>query len=487
MREGILAIDQGTTATKVVLVDRAGRRLAAASRPVPISYPRPGWVEQDAEEIWRGVADACAEVGASGARILGVVLTNQRETAVAWRPGGAPVAPALGWQDRRTEGGAAALRAREAAGYLRDVTGLDPSPMFTAPKLAWLRDAGAAGARSGTVDAWLIDRLTGGATYATEAGNASRTLLLDLATGTWDEGACSLFGLAPGDLPQVRRSDGPWGEVRGLPGVPDGTPLLAVLGDSHAALYGHRALAPDAGDLPKATYGTGSSIMAGAPDVATRRPGLSTSLAWRLQASVPALEGNILAAGAALDWLARILGLDVSALFDLAADGAGGQAHFVPALTGLGAPWWDPAAPGLIVGLSADTSRADLARAGVEAVAHQVCDVVDALDLPGGIAGLHVGGGLTRADLMLRVQADLLGRPLLATPVADISALGVAALAWHALGSPLEPAPDLRPRTVDPDPRSDATRAERRARWRDALGRSLTAPAPTHPTKENRP
>lgn len=477
MTDAILAIDQGTTSTKALLVDASGRVRARGQSPLCIAAPRPGWVTQDASELWESVRAAVADAvaGAPGVRIVGVAVSNQRETVVAWEAAsGRPVAPAISWQDQRGDEACRALATAENAALVRHIAGLDLGAMFSATKIAWLLDAaGRDGVRVGTVDAWLLDRLTRGQTYATEAGNASRTLLLDLRTRAWSPELCALFGVDPAVLPQVRPSTGPWGEVRGLPGVPDGTPIVAVLGDSHAALYGHWALAPAYRGVGKATYGTGSSVMlpANRPDAPVR--GVGTTLAWADPNPQWALEGNILYSGAGMDWLARTLGVAPGAAFaELAAEASGSRATvFVPALNGLGAPWWDASARAELVGMDAATTRAEIALAGLESVAHQVCDVVEAMDPRGAQLALHAGGGATASGLLMQTQADLLGRPLLVSSISDISPLGAAALGFAAVGVPFEPGPELAPRVVEPGASGLASAPERRAAWRAALVR----------------
>ena len=501
----VLAIDQGTTSTKALVVAPSGRVLGSGTSPLGISSPRPGWVEQDADELWRSVTLAALDAlaAADGVRVLGVAVSNQRETVVAWDDAdGRPVAPAISWQDQRGDAECARLATPQHVELVRRVCGLDLGSMYSASKMAWFARAfrGRPGLRLGTVDTWLLHCLTGGAVYATEAGNASRTLLLDLERRSWSEPVARLFGLDAARLADVRPSTGGWGGTRGFAGLPDGTPILSVLGDSHAALYGHWALTPtidglDAARLGKATYGTGSSVMLPADGPGVRVPGVGTTLAWESPDPVYALEGNILYSGAGLDWLASLLGVgsaaEVSGLAGQASDAGG--AVFVPALNGLGAPWWDAAATGTLTGLTAATTRAQVARAGIEAVAHQVCDVVEAMDPDDAHPALHAGGGATASAVLMQTQANLLGRTLLVSRIADSSALGAAALAFRAAGVPLTPSDDLAPRLVHPDPAfTPDARTAARAAWRDALGRAGVAvspnqtstPSPTQQEKE---
>jgi len=482
----ILAVDAGTTNTKALLVQPvSGQVLASSHRPVTISFPAPGWAEQDATQVWQATATAmadCLRQVPPDAHVIGLAITNQRESVVAWnRRTGVPLGPVLGWQDVRTGDLCASLSARDgAAALVRDRTGLSLDPMFSAPKLRWLwDDAIASGADPaeialGTVDAWLVYRLTG--EHVIEAGNASRTLLLNLRDVAWDEELLDLFGLPRRALPQVRDSDGGFGRTHaGLPGIPAGLPVLAVLADSHAALYHHGCGAPGIG---KATYGTGSSVMTPAlgPEPAPR--GIATTLAWQAGSRPTfAREGNIMASGSALDWMARTLGAAAGRsgaefLTDLAREVSdSGGATLVPAFSGLGAPYLDRRATGLLTGLTAGTTPAHVARAAFEALAHQVVDVVEAIESDGGarIGVLHADGGATASGLLMQVQADLLGRPVHVAHAREASALGVAAFAARAVGLPMAPpGPSalVEPVLADRSPQRIAwARAVARARW----------------------
>ncbi len=480
MTESVLSLDQGTTSSKALLIDPHSLRvIGSAARPISIGSPRPGWVEQDAAELWESTRAAAEEVVAShpGVTILGVAISNQRESVTAWDSRtGEPIAPVLSWQDQRGVEFCNRLSTPENVALVAERTGLELTAMYSAAKLRSLVDqtAGRPGIRIGTIDAWLLDRLTGGSTYATDAGNASRTLLFDIAKLVWDQDLCALFGVDPVLLPEVRSSSGPWGITQGVRGIPDGIPILAVLGDSHAALYGHWALAPEYAAAGKATYGTGSSVMVPTTDAQARRTGVSTTVAWKLETPTWAYEANILYSGAGIDWLGNTMGVvGGRGLSELAAgaDDSGG-AVFVPALNGLGAPWWEPAAVGILTGLSANTTRAQVARAGLESVAHQICDVVDVMDPASELDMLHAGGGATSSAILMQLQANLLNRELLVAEVADISPLGAGALAAHGLG--IEPRPALRgSRRFLPDAAFTRERRDNeRARWRDALVRA---------------
>ncbi|GAB2909683.1 FGGY family carbohydrate kinase [Streptomyces mayteni] len=473
----LLAVDQGTSATKAVLLATSGTVLGTASAPLTSAHPRPGWVEQSADEVWESVVAAIRAclAGHDPARVAGVALSTQRESCLLWeRATGRPLGPLLGWQDRRTADTHARLLADGAGPLVRARTGLPLDPMFSALKAGWLLDAhDPTRTRSrrgelclGTVDSWLLWRLSGGAEHVVEVGNASRTQLLNVHTRAWDEELLDLFGIPAAALPRVVPSTGPFPALRGLDPLPDGTPVAAVLGDSHAALHGHGVRAP--GQV-KATYGTGSSVMGLTTGGAVGRE-LCLTVAWDDGAPAYALEGNIRSSGATLRWLAGLLGLDESELAARAAEDAGGV-HLVPAFGGLAAPWWDNDATGLLTGLTLGTGIPQLARAALESIAFQVEDVIAAMDRAAGPVSLVLadGGPAGNATLM-RLQADVSGRAVRRPHTANLSALGAAQLAARALGLPEPPPPaeaDLHP------PRSTAeTRAALRAGWHAAVARS---------------
>lgn len=481
MPVAFLAIDQGTTNTKVLLVAEDLRVLARSSSAVPLDLPSPGWFEQDAEVIWAGVLDAVEQcMGAVPDVVLsGVTISAQRESVVAWRRSdGRAMTPVIGWQDGRTAEYCARLAADGADAEVRARTGLRLDPMFSAPKMRWLLDSlrGADGSVDdlclGTIDAFLIHRLTGGNTFATEAGCASRTLLLDIDKVAWSPELLGLFGIPEEVLPEVRPSAGGFGVTVGTGPVPADLPVRAVLGDSHAALYAQGCRTQGSA---KATYGTGSSVMAPADDLSGFSGRLSKTLAWQVDEPLVALEGNILATGAALASTARLLGAgDGQALSELAASvsDAGGLV-MVPAFAGLKAPHWDRDAQGLLVGLTRDASPAQVARAAIDAVAHQVCDVVDVIDQENApLAGLRADGGGSRSDVLMQTQADLLGRPVTTSAAAELSALGVVELALDVQrGDPRTGTAPAAARVYEP--RIDADRrAAARSRWADAVRRS---------------
>ena len=379
----LLAIDQGTTGTTCVVVDEQLQIRGRGYRELPQHFPKPGWVEHDPDEIWAGVLHAAetaladAGVAASDLRALGIA--NQRETTLVWERGsGRPIAPAIVWQDRRT----AARCAELPAELLRERTGLLPDPYFSATKLEWLlANTGAAGELAfGTVDSWLVWKLTGGE-HVTDVSNASRTLMLDIETLEWDEELLSLFGVPRSVLPAVTSSSGEVGEAE-LFG--SRVPIAGLAGDQQAALFGQACFVTG---RAKATYGTGAFVLANAGTTRPAdRPGVLSTVAWRLGQSpaVYAVEGSVFAAGAAIQWLRDGLGLvDAAAETEsLAAsiDGTDGV-YFVPALTGLGSPHWAPDARGVISGLTRGTRREHLVRAALEAIAYQTQDVLDAMAL----------------------------------------------------------------------------------------------------------
>lgn len=441
----ILAIDQGTTNTKALLVAADGTVLDRASRPMTLVHQQPGWAEQSAEAIWDSVRAAIEELAyrADGVEIAGLAIGNQRETIVLWEAEtGRPLAPAISWQCRRSSDRCAALREAGHEARILEKTGLGIDPLFPAAKLAWLLDsvpgarqrAEAGELRAGTVDAWLVWNLTGGAVHATDRSNASRTQLFNLATRDWDAELAALFGVPLELLPQVRDSDTNFGVV--ATGSLASVPIHAVMGDSHAALFGHGIDAPGAA---KVTIGTGSSIMTLVDRPVPSANGLSCTVAWSRSGAVRyALEGNITVSGQAAAFATRLLGLaDEDALSALAqtVPDTGGVV-FVPALAGLGAPHWADRARGALTGMTLGTAPAHVARAVLEAIAMQIVDVCRAMEADIGMRmpGVSVDGGATRNDFLLQLLADLLDRPVTRRANPEVSALGVARMAAEALG-----------------------------------------------------
>ncbi|HVO68629.1 MAG TPA: FGGY family carbohydrate kinase, partial [Aggregatilineaceae bacterium] len=381
----ILAIDQGTTNTKALLIDAGGVSVAEASQPVHVSFPQPGWVEQDPLEIWHSVrqaVDGCL-ASAGNPPLAAVAISNQRESAVLWDRGtGEPVGPLVSWQCRRSAPICDAVRARGLAATVQEKTGLTVDPMFSASKMRWLLEHAPQGrARAergelciGTVDSWLLWNLAGGVRHQCDVTNASRTQLFNLRTLQWDPELLDIYGVPLTALPEVQPSSFLFGETVQVGQLPAGVPIGSLIGDSHGALFGHGGFKPGS---VKATYGTGSSLMSPISEVTFSKRGISTTIAWGQQEMVYALEGNIYVTGAAVQWLGDLLGLDQpSQVADLAAsvDSAEGV-YVVPAFVGLGAPYWDDGARGLVTGLTRGSMAAHLARAVVESIAYQIQDV----------------------------------------------------------------------------------------------------------------
>jgi glycerol kinase len=462
--ELILAIDQGTTGTTCLVVDPELAVLGRGYAELPQHFPRPGWVEHDPDEIWASVelaaAAAVADAGVAPGDLAGIGITNQRETTLLWtRATGKPVHRAIVWQDRRT----AARCAELPADLIRERTGLVPDPYFSATKLEWLLDEVVGrrdGLAFGTVDTWLVWKLTGA--HVTDATNASRTMLCSLATRDWDDELLEFFDVPRELLPEIRGSSEVVGEGRLL-----GTtlPVAGIAGDQQASLYGHGCVRPG---QAKATYGTGSFVLDHTgEDVSPPPHGLLRTAA----VEGTALEGAIFVAGAALQWLRDGLGLiaDAAESAELAAamDDTGGV-YFVPALAGLGSPHWAPNARGLVCGLTRATRREHLVRATLEAIAYQVRDVLETLP----VEVLRADGGATQNPFLMQFQADVLGVPVEVAAEHETTALGAAALAALALGlrdGPPEPPPGARY-----EPHLDEDEAERLyAGWREALRRTL--------------
>jgi glycerol kinase len=488
----ILAIDQGTSNTKALLVDRSGAVAMRASRPVSISFPAPGWVEQDAREIWQSVRECLAECieRTPGARIGAVGVSNQRETVVVWdRNTGEPAGPCIIWQCRRTAAMCDELRSRGLESFIRERSGQPVDPLFSATKAAWLlssiQDGRAKAAAGdvciGNVDSWLLWNLTGGVVHATDPGNASRTQLLNLRSAAWDPDLLEVFGIPIASLPEIHDSSHVFGWTRRVDSLPEGTPIASLAGDSHAALFGHAAFSPGA---VKATYGTGSSLMTLTSEPAVSRHGLSATIAWSLPCALRyALEGNITNTGGTVQWAGELLGLanpaeDAAALAASVADSGG--VYLVPAFAGLGAPHWDAGARGVLCGLTRGTTRPHMARAALESIAFQVSDVFDALEKDAGcpLPVLLADGGASRNDVLMQFQADILDRPVIRNESADLSAIGAAWLAGLAIGywrstDELERLPRGTQRF---EPRmAHSRRNELLAGWRDALARAHSA------------
>jgi glycerol kinase len=482
----ILALDEGTTGATAVAVGIDGEVRGKGYQEITQHYPRPGWVEHDPDEIWSAVqlsakhALDAAGVGPGEVRAIGI--TNQRETLVLWdRKTLEPIGPAIVWQDRRTADECARLREAGHEKHVREITGLVLDPYFTATKLAWALQhvEGARGAAAGTVDSWLVARLSGGRDHITDASNASRTLLFDIEVGGWSENMADLFQVPLANLPRVVDSSGRISACQpdAFGGV--GAPITGIAGDQQAALFGQACTADG---MAKNTYGTGSFVlMQTGPRRIASDTGLLTTVAWRRSGRLSyALEGAIFVTGAALQWLRDGLGIITNAaeagpLAESVPDTGG--VFLVPAFVGLGAPHWDPYARGTIVGLTRGTSRAHLVRAAVEAMAFQTRDVVEAMERDSGrrLAELRVDGGAAVMDVLCQLQADLLGIPVRRPRQTETTALGAAFLA--GLGAGIWSEGDLAhlwKLDREFEPRMSRDEADRlQSRWRRAVERSL--------------
>ena len=446
----VMALDQGTTSSRAIVFDRGGGIRSVAQRETTQHFPQPGWVEQDAREIWETQAavavEALRSAGIDGSQVAAVGITNQRETTVIWdRRTGDPVANAIVWQDRRTADVCEELRRAGAEQRVRAATGLLLDPYFSGTKIAWILEH-VAGAREraeagelafGTVDSWLAFRLTGGRLHVTDATNASRTLLYDIHAGEWDDELLHLLGVPRALLPEVRGSSAVYGEITGIDDLA-GVPLAGIAGDQQSALMGQ--LCTERGSV-KTTYGTGCFALlhtGTAPQPSER--GLLTTIACSTDGQPRyALEGSVFTGGAVVRWLRDGLGLIGSAeeVEPLAASVPdSGGVVLVPAFTGLGVPHWDPHARGTIVGMTLGTGAGHVARAALEGIAFQVAELLDALAADAGAAPaeMRVDGGAARNDLLMQFQADVSGLPVVRPEVTESTALGAAYLAGLAVG-----------------------------------------------------
>ncbi|MDQ3708487.1 MAG: glycerol kinase GlpK [Actinomycetota bacterium] len=487
----ILAMDAGTTGVTALVLDERASVLARGYAEFPQHFPRPGWVEHDADEIWSAVIDACGQAlrasGTDAGRLAALGISNQRETAVVWdRARIQPVHHAIVWQDRRTARRCDELRAAGHAELIRSRTGLVIDAYFTATKLGWLLESGGLRERGergelafGTVDSWLVAKLTAGRVHATDPANASRTMLFDIHAGEWSDELCELLGVPAAGLPEVRPNAGDFGTTDPDVFFGAAVPICGVAGDQQAALFGQGCW--EAG-TSKNTYGTGSFVLlnTGSRAVASQR--LLTTVAWDLgKGLVYALEGSIFATGSAVQWLRDGLGIIGSAAEagPLAAEvNDTGDVFLVPAFTGLGAPHWDPYARGTLVGITLGTTAAHLARAVVEAMAYQTRDVLEVMQVDSGLGleALRVDGGASAMDLLCQFQADLLGVPVLRPTVAETTAIGAGFLGGLGAGvwSSTEELGAVWQLERRFDPMMEAAeRDARQARWRQAVQRSL--------------
>ncbi|NOY85797.1 MAG: glycerol kinase GlpK [Deltaproteobacteria bacterium] len=446
----LLAMDQGTTSSRAILFGLDGRILSVAQKEFKQHFPHDGWVEHDPEDIWRTqidtTRDALQKARISPKDVAAIGITNQRETTLVWdRSTGEPLFRAIVWQDRRAAALTDRLKTEGLEPGVREKTGLVLDPYFSAGKLAWLLDnvrglrerAAADEILFGTVDTWLMYRLSGGRIHATDVTNASRTLLFNIHTLQWDEELLDMFRIPAGVLPEVKPSAGRFGETDpSLFGCE--IPIAGVAGDQQAALFGQACFEPG---MAKNTYGTGAFVVMNTGEKPVLGEGVLTTLGWQIRGRKAqyAMEGSIFAAGAAVQWLRDGLGLleNASEVEDLARSVPdSGGIYFVPALVGLGAPYWDPYARGLIIGLTRGSTRAHLARATLEAIAYQTRDAIEAMQKASGILlrELRVDGGAAANNFLLQLQADLLGTPVLRPEVTETTALGAAYLAGIGVG-----------------------------------------------------
>ena len=496
MARFVVAIDQGTTGSTVLLVDEALNVCARGYSEFAQIYPQPGWVEHDPEAIWRSVTTALAaalgQVRLGSDEVAAVGITNQRETTLCLDAQGRPLHNAIVWQDRRTAEHCARMRQDGLLELFRARTGLVLDPYFSGTKMAWLlsqvpglREQAERGeARFGTVDTFLIHRLTGGQSFVTDGSNASRTLLFDLHKRRWDPELCQVLGVPLAALPQVVPSQGVCGQTRGVPGLRDGIPIAGIAGDQQAALFGQQCFSK--GEA-KCTYGTGAFLLLNTGERAVpSHNGMLTTLGWERpgDSGAPevcyALEGSAFVAGAMVQWLRDGLGIissaaEIEALARSVPDSGGVVA--VPALAGLGAPHWRPEARGLLWGLSRGTTRAHIARAVLEGIALQNCDLLSAMEADAGLrlGSLRVDGGAAQNDLLMQLQADLLGVPLQRPQMLESTALGAVLLAGLGVGVWRSLAEVTQARRVDRAFRPQLGAAEVAAmkeRWAEAVKRA---------------
>jgi glycerol kinase len=487
----VLALDQGTTSSRAILFDHDGVMRAVAQREFPQLFPQPGWVEHDPNEIWASQIAVASEVLGRAQvvprELAAIGITNQRETTIVWdRDTGQPVCHAIVWQDRRTAEFCDRLKADGLEPMIRARTGLVIDAYFSASKIAWIlehvdgarRRADAGRLAFGTVDSWLIWKLTGGAVHVTDVSNASRTMLFNIETLAWDDELLQIFGVPRSMLPEVRSSSEVYGVVSSDLSVAR-VPVAGIAGDQQAALFGQMCVRPG---LAKNTYGTGCFVLQNTGDrPVTSQNRLVSTVAWQVGGRTEyALEGSVFIGGAVVQWLRDGLGLirqsgDVEALAATVPDSGG--VLMVPAFAGLGAPHWDPYARGTIVGITRGTTAGHFARAAVESIAFQVADLVDAARADSTIAAgeLRVDGGASVNNVLLQFQADLLGVPVVRPAVTETTALGAAYLAGLGVGfwkTPADIAGQWRAdRRFEPTmPPAEVARL--RGRWQEAVARS---------------
>lgn len=486
----ILALDAGTTSSRAIIFDSAGKTRSVAQKEFPQIFSRSGWVEHDPHEIWSSqaavAAEAVTKIGINGSDIAAIGITNQRETTIVWdRETGEPVCNAIVWQDRRTSEYCDELKNDGLIPLIREKTGLIIDAYFSATKLRWILD-NVDGARAkaehgrlafGTVDSWLLWKLTGGKVHATDVSNASRTMLYNIHKLEWDDDLLELMNIPRGIMPEVRSSSEIFGYTD-TPALPAGIPIAGIAGDQQAALFGQMCVEPG---MVKNTYGTGCFILmnTGERPVVSKN-NLITTIAWQLGGKTTyALEGSIFVAGAVVQWLRDGLGIigRSEQIEELAAQVPdNGNVYFVPALTGLGAPYWDQFARGTIVGISRGTTAAHIARAALEGIAYQTMDVIDAMALDAGMSlkELRVDGGASTNDTLMQFQADVLGKSVVRTQTTETTALGAAYFAGLAVDF-WEDTAQIGAQwhtgtRFGPHPSRDMS--YEREKWADAVGRS---------------
>ena len=489
----ILALDQGTTSSRAIVFDRQGTVVAMAQEPIRQSYPRSGWVEHDPDNIWqtqrRVAIEAVRGAGLRARHIAAIGITNQRETTVIWEAEtGRPLCPAIVWQDRRTAPLCALLKGQGLEQCFRSKTGLLLDPYFSGTKIAWILenvpDARTLAAqdrlRFGTIDSWLVWKLTGGKVHSTDVTNASRTLLMDIHSGQWDPELLQILRIPERLLPEIRPSSALHGTVTAIPEL-EGIPIGSIAGDQHAALFGQACFDPG---MAKNTYGTGCFLLmnTGQRPIASSN-NLLTTVAWKLgdQPIEYALEGSVFVAGAVIQWLRDELGMIATAqeCDALAASVNDSNGLFiVPAFAGLGTPHWDPTARGIAIGISRGTNRAHFCRAALESIAFQSADLIHAMEQDSGLPlrELRVDGGASRSDLLMQIQADLLGTPVIRPQCVETTALGVAYMAGLTVGL-WESRDEIRLNRLagdsfTPSQAAQTTKAPY-ATWHKAVGRSL--------------
>jgi glycerol kinase len=491
-RRYVLSVDQGTTSSRATVLDAKLQVRGTGQKEFTQHFPKPGWVEHDLMEIWETtewcIAKALREAGIKASELAAIGITNQRETTGLWHRGtGKPIHKAIVWQDRRTSAFCGELKAHGHEQLVRDTTGLVLDPYFSGTKVKWLldnvktaRDRGEAGELAfGTIDTWLVYKMTGGAAHVTDVSNASRTMLMNLRTLEWDDAMLQLLDVPRSVLPRIGASAEVYGMTRGMKSLPDGIPVSGMAGDQQAALFGQACFTPGES---KCTYGTGAFLLmnVGETPVASKA-GLLTTVGWKLDGKTTyALEGSSFIAGAAVQWLRDGLGLikkasEIEALAKTVK--STGPVVFVPALAGLGAPHWRPDARGLFAGIDRGTTRGHLARAVLEGIALQIQDLAEAMKLDSGkdIPAFKVDGGAVKNDLLMQYQADILGTNVVRPKNVETTSLGAAFLGGLGVGfwkSPDDVRRVWKADKVFKPKMSEGDRAQHLGKWREAVKRA---------------